>query len=123
MDWSTGSWIAAGIAAVLVIGVLIALGVRYLETRSRHDEEATRLQQALAIPLTREPALAGSSVIPLVSIPMRGAVRVELTGSVPSRDVSQAARLAVERESERLGLRVRVVDRLEVAGEAMRRPA
>ena len=58
MDWFTGPSLAIGIAVVVVFGVLIALGVRYLETRSRRDEEAAGLQQALSEPLAREPALA-----------------------------------------------------------------
>ena len=123
MDWFTGPWLVVGISSVLVIGVLIALGVRYLETQSRHDEEATRLQQALIEPLAGEPALAGCSVLPLVTMPLRGPARVELTGWVPSRDVRDAAGRAVERESARLGRRVRVVNRLEVRDEGMRRPA
>lgn len=123
MDWFTGPWLAVGTGVVLVVGVLIALGVRYLETQSRHDEEATRLQQALIEPLAREPALAGSSVLPLVTLPLRGPARVELTGRVPSRDVRDAAGRAVERESARLGRRVRIFNRLEVQDEAVRRPA
>jgi membrane protein implicated in regulation of membrane protease activity len=123
MDWFTGPWLAIGIGSVLVVGVLIALGVRYLEARSRHDEEATRLQQALVEPLAREPAVAGGSVLPLVSIPLRGPARVELTGWVASRDVRDAAQRAVEREAARLGQRVRIVNRLELMDEAMRRPA
>jgi hypothetical protein len=123
MDWFTGPVVAVGVGSVLVVGVLIALGVRYLEAQSRHDEEATRLQQALIEPLAREPALAGSAVVPLVSVPLRGPARVELTGWVPSRDVRDAAVRAVERESTRLGRRVRVVARLDVLDEGMRRPA
>ena len=123
MDWFTGPWLAVGIGSVLVVGVLIALGVRYLEVQSRHDEEATRLQQALIEPLARDPALAGSAVLPLVSIPLRGPARVELTGWVASREIRDAAARTVERESGRLDRRVRVVNRLEIADEAMRRPA
>jgi hypothetical protein len=123
MEWFTGPWLGAGIAAVLVIGVLIALGVRYLEVQSRHDEEATRLQQALIEPLARDPLLAGSAVLPLVTMPLRGPARVELTGSVASREVRDAAERAVERESTRLGRRVSVVNRIDISDEAIRRPA
>lgn len=123
MDWFTGPWLAVGTGVVVAMGILIALGVRYLETQSRHDEEATRLQQALIEPLAREPVLAGCSVLPLVTLPLRGPARVELTGQVPSRDVREAAGRAVERESARLGWRVRIFNRLVVQDEAVRRPA
>jgi hypothetical protein len=123
MDWFTGPSLAVGIASVLVVGVLIALGVRYLEAQSRHDEEATRLQQALVEPLAHEAALAGSAVVPLVTIPLRGPARVELTGWVPSGDVRDAAVRAVEREAARLGRRIRVVVRMDVQDDGMRRPA
>jgi hypothetical protein len=123
MDWFAGPWLAVGIGVVLAVGILIGLGVRYLETQSRHDEEATRLQQALIEPLAREPALAGSAVLPLVTLPLRGPARVELTGRVPSRDVRDAAGRAVERESARMGWRVRIFNRLVVQDEAVRRPA
>jgi hypothetical protein len=123
MDWFTGPWLVAGIGAVLVIGVLIALGVRYLEVQSRHDEEATRLQQALIEPLARDPLLAGSAVLPLVTMPLHGPARVELTGWVASTEIRDTAMRAVEREAARLGRRVRIIDRLDVSDDAMRRPA
>ncbi len=123
MDWLTGPWLAVGIGSVIAVGILIAVGVRYLEAQSRYDEAATRLQQALAEPLAREPSLAGSTVLPLVAMPLSGPVRIELTGWVSSRDARDAAEGVVERESERLGRRVRIVNRLEVTDAAMRRPA
>ena len=122
MDWLSGSSLAVGVGSIAAVGGLIVLGVRYLEMRSRRDDEAARLQQSLSEPLTREPALAGSSVLPVVSVPLRGLARVGLTGWVPSRDVHDAAIRAVEREAKRLGARIRVVDHIEVV-DAMRRPA
>jgi hypothetical protein len=122
MDWFTGPSLVIGIVSLALIAGLITLGVRFLEARSRRDEEATRLQQALIEPLAREPALAGSAVLPVVSFPLRGPARVELTGWVRSREGRDVAVRAVEREARRLGQPVRVVVRLEVV-DAMRRPA
>jgi len=122
MDWFTGPLLAVEVGSIAAVSGLIVLGVRYLEVRSRRDDEAARLQQSLSEPLTREPALAGSSVLPVVSVPLRGVARVGLTGWVPSRDVHDAAIRAVEREAKRLGARIRVVDHIEVV-DAMRRPA
>jgi hypothetical protein len=122
MDWFTGPSLVIGIASLALVAGLITLGVHYLEARSRRDEEAARLQQALTEPLAREPALAGSSVLPVVSLPLRGPARVELTGWVGSRDMRDAAVRAVEREATRLGRPLRVVIRIEVV-DAMRRLA
>jgi hypothetical protein len=125
MDWFTGPSLAAGIAVVVVIGVLIALGVRVLEARSRRDEEAAGLQQALTEPLAREPALANCSVLPVASLPLGGRPRVELTGWVSSAAARDRAVQVVEQETTRLGRRVRIVDRLSIVGEGgpVRRPA
>lgn len=114
--------LAIGITSVAVVGGLIALGVRYLEARSRRDEDATRMQQALSEQLSHEPALAGATVVPAVSLSLRGLARVELTGSVTSLEARDAAVRTAEREARRLGQRMRIVDRLQV-GDAMRRPA
>jgi hypothetical protein len=122
MEWFTESSIAVGLASVAVIGGLIAFGVRYLELRSRREEEAARLQMALTEPLAREPALRGSSILPVVSVPLRGGARVELTGWAPSRETRDAAVRAVMRTGLRLGQPVRVIDRVEVV-DTIRRPA
>jgi hypothetical protein len=125
MDWFTGPTLGIGIAIVVLIGGLIALGVRYLESRSRRDEEAAGLQQALSEPLAREPALANCSVLPVATMPISGRPRVELTGWVPSVAARDAAVHVVEHEAERLGRQVRIVDRLAIVGEGgpVRRPA
>jgi hypothetical protein len=122
MDWFTGPSLIIGIISLALIAGLITLGVRYLEIRSRRDEEAAQLQRALTEPLAREPALAGCSVLPVVSLPLRGPARVELTGWVGSRAMRDVAVKAVEREAIRLAQPVRVVVRIEVI-DAMRRPA
>jgi hypothetical protein len=122
MDWFTGPSLVIGSLALGLVAGLITLGVRYLEARSRRDEDAARLQQALTEPIAREPALAGSSVLPVVSFPLRGPARVELTGWVGSREGRDAAVRAVEREGKRLGQPLRIVVRIEVV-DAMRRPA
>ena len=124
MDLFTGRALAIGIVVVIVIGGLIALGVRHLEGRSRRDEDAAELQQALGNPLAREPALAGCSVRPVASISLGSRPRVELTGWVPSSALRDIAVRTVEREAGRLGRRVRIIDRLEIVrlDDAIRGP-
>ena len=125
MELFTGPTLGIGIAVVVFIGVTIALGVRFLEARSRRDEEAAGLQQALSEPLARTPTLANCSVLPVASMPLRGRPRVELTGWVPSSAARDAAIRVVEVEAARLGQRVRIVDRLAIVGAdgSVRRPA
>ena len=123
MEWFTGTSLAVGFVVLLVVAGLIAWGVRRLEGHNRRDEEAARLTQALAEPLAREPALAGTGVMPVVTVPWRGRARVELTGWVPSRDIRDAAVRAITREAQRLGRPVRVVDQLEIIDRQTRRGA
>jgi len=122
VDWFTGPPLVIGISVVLGIGLLVALGVRHLEARARRDEHAARLQQALTEALAHEPALVGSRVLPLVSMPWRGPAHVELTGWVTSAEMDAAAIRAVRREAARLGRPARLTDHLEVIYTA-RRPA
>jgi hypothetical protein len=122
MGGFSGPAMMASVAMVALVGGLITLGVSYLESRSRRDEDAARLQLALTGPLSRDPALAGASVLPVVSLPWRGPARVELTGCVRSRDLRDAAVRAVEREGRRLGQRLQVVVSLEIV-DAMGGPA
>lgn len=123
MDWFTGPSLAIGAVVLLVIGALIAWGIRHLEMRNRHDEDAAHLTEALSASLAREPALAGSAVMPVVTRPWRGRPRVELTGWVRSRAMRDAAVRAVERAAARLDRAVRVIDSLEVIDREQRRGA
>ena len=92
MEWlgvstATVSGVAAGIA---LLGLLIAWGVRRLESNERREREATRLQERIAESISREPRLRMASLLPVVTVPRRGPVIVELTGEVASprmRDV------------------------------------
>ena len=122
MDSLNSSSLALGVASLVTVGGLIVLGVRYLEVRSRRDDEAARLQQSLSEPLARDPALVGSTVLPIVSLTLRGRVRIALTGWASSLEVRDAAVSVVEREARRLGAGFRIVDQIEVA-DAVRRPA
>lgn len=120
MESVNSSLLAVGFGSLAVVGGLIVLGVRYLEARSRRDDEEARLQQSLVEPLARDPALAGSSILPVVSLPLVGDARVGLTGLVTTREVRDAAMQAVEREARRLGHRIRVVDQMEIVETARR---
>ena len=122
-DWFTGPTLVVGVSVVMVMGILIAWGVRHLEGRNRRDEDAARLTAAVTEPVAREPALAGSGIMPVVTRPWRGRPRVELTGWVPSAEIRDAAVRAIEREAQRLGRPIRIVDSLEILDRQQRRPA
>ena len=110
------------VSAVAVgIAILIAWGVRRLEAGERREREATQLQDRIAESISREPRLRMASMVPVVSVPRRGPVVVELTGEVASvhaRDlVLETARREVARACG-AGRRARtfsVVNRLEIA--------
>ena len=120
MDWFTAPM--AIVSAVAVgIALLIAWGVRRLEAGERREREATQLQDRIAESISREPRLRMASMVPVVSVPRRGPVMVELTGEVASvhaRDlVLEMARREVARACG-AGRRARaftVVNRLEIA--------
>jgi hypothetical protein len=114
------SWpiMITGVMTVLVIGLLVAWGVGALERRRRADDEAARLQTELAEPMSREPALAGASILPVATIPGAGRPSVELTGVVPSAAARDVAIAIAERELARLRPGMSVVDRLEIRRSA-----
>ena len=122
-EWFTGPALVIGAVVLIVVGLLIAWGVRSLEVGRRHDEDAARLTEALSAPLAREPTLAGSGVMPVVTRPWRGRPRVELTGWVPSREIRDAAVRAIEREATKLGRSVRIIDSIEVLDRRQQRGA
>jgi hypothetical protein len=112
------------IGLVLLIGAAGFAGLYFFAVRSRRDDEAAALQQALTEPLAREPALAGAGVLVVVTASWHGRSRVELTGWAPSRELRDAAVRAIEREAGRLGRPVRLVDHLEILDRTTtRRPA
>jgi hypothetical protein len=113
------------IGLVLFIGAVGFAGLYFFAVRSRRDDEAAALQQALTEPLAREPALAGAGVLVVVTAPWHGRPRVELAGWTPSREMRDAAVRAIEREAGRLGRSVRVIDHLEILDRdrTARRPA
>jgi len=122
MDYSWGPVLLA-IGLVLLVGAAAFAGLYFFAVRSRRDDEAAVLQQALTAPLAREPVLAGVGVVPVVTWPWRRRPRVELTGWVRSREMRDAAVLVVEREARKLGRSVRIIDSLEVIDRQQQRGA
>jgi hypothetical protein len=118
-------WVSVPIAIVSAvavgIAVLIAWGVRRLEAGERREREATQLQDRIAEAISREPRLRIASTVPVVSVPRRGPVIVELTGEVASVHARDLVLATARREVARAcgaGRRARafsVVNRLEIA--------
>jgi hypothetical protein len=123
MEWFGASpATVAGVGlGIVVLGLLIAWGVRRLEANERREREATRLQARIAEAISREPRLRMASMLPVVSVPRRGPVIMELTGQVASasaRDlVLETARREIARAcgTGRRGRAFTVVNRLEIA--------
>jgi hypothetical protein len=127
MNPFTFSWpvMLIGVAAVLVIGALVAWGVILLERRSRAELTAERTQQAVGDSLSREPSLANVSILPVADFSSGTRPTLELTGYVPSADARALAMRVAERELRRLRPGVEVIDRLDVLPSLAdrRRPA
>lgn len=122
MDWAwTWQYVSIGIAVVLLTGVLVALGVRYLEAQSRREQRASELQIRLTGPISREPILRDAPVLATAHVPRRGPVVVEVTGRVVSAAARDAALRIAETETARSFDDYRIVDRLDVAEAADRR--
>jgi len=119
------SWgpILLAVGLVLLVGAAGFAGQIFFAKRSQRDDEASVLQQALIEPLAREPALAGVGVVPVVTWPSRRRPRVELTGWVPSPEMSGVAVRVVEREARKLGRSVRIIDSLAVMDHQQQRGA
>jgi len=122
MEWAwSWQYVSLGIAVVLFTGVLVALGVRYLEAQSRRESRASELEVRITGPVSREPSLSHASVLATAHIPRRGPVTVEVTGRVPSPAARDAALRIAETETARAFDDYRIVDRLAVSEGADRR--
>jgi len=99
---SDGGLVMLAVALVVIAGVLIAIGVRYLERRRLWRERAERLQRRLVAAMNEDPALAGLVFDPEVSVDADGVTQVVLTGVVPSDKDRDRVMHAVRRQVARL---------------------
>ncbi len=91
-----------GVALVVITGVVVAIGVRYLERRRLWRDRAEHLQRRLVAELRRDPALAGLVFVPEVSVDVDGVTNVALSGVMPSDAERARVVHAVERGVARL---------------------
>lgn len=122
MEWGwSWQYVSLGIAVVLFTGVLVALGVRYLEAQSRRESRASDLEVRITEPVSREPKLSQASVVVTAHVPRRGPVTIEVLGRVPSLAARDAALHIAETETARSFDDFRIVDRLDVSEAADQR--
>lgn len=114
-----GVWILAAVLACVVVGILVALGVRSLERQRPRRVAAEQLESTLAARLGRDPELAGMPLVPSVSVADDGHVTVTLSGVVPSHADRERARRVIEAGAAEAapGAEVRDVVRVEAPGE------
>src|SRR5438046_1157660 len=91
-----------GVALVVTVGVLISIGVRYLERRRLWRERAEHLQRRLVVALKRDTTLAGLVFVPEVAVDADGVTNVALSGVVPSEADRDRVVRAVRRQVARL---------------------
>ena len=104
----------SGTGALVLVGVAIALSVKFLEGQDERARQAIDLQQCIAEPISRDPALANASVLPVARLRRFGRSEVELTGQVPSAQARTTVVTIAEREIARRRPGARLVDHLEV---------
>jgi hypothetical protein len=116
VNYPTLTWpvVLLAAAVVLLVGILVAWGVRTLERQNRAESRAERIQQATSVALARESSLVDASILPVASLPLEGRPTLELTGYVPSEEARQRALRIAERELRRVQPGMEVVDRLHV---------
>ncbi|HEY3068429.1 MAG TPA: hypothetical protein VGL09_21770 [Methylomirabilota bacterium] len=110
--------VGIGIVAVVVVGLLVAWGVRALEAQRERDEEASRLQAAIAALIQANPRLQGLPIQPTVQIPRKGPATLTLTGQVRSTEAREALRRVLERSTAGLPRRFTVDDRTAIVPSA-----
>src|SRR5437879_564876 len=91
-----------GVALVVTVGVVISIGVRYLERRRLWRERAEHLQRRLVVALKRDTTLAGLVFVPEVAVDADGVTNVALSGVVPSEADRDRGVRAVRRQVARL---------------------
>lgn len=107
---TTSALVAIGIAVVLVVGLVTAWGVRFLERRRRLDEDATDLQRRISEPIACDPGLGRAAVLPTATIEGEGRQTVVITGHVES----EQARTRVLAIPRTVAPDAAIVDRLDV---------
>jgi hypothetical protein len=115
--WDVGGpgLLLVGLGSVVLIGILIVLGVWWLEQRRRRDEGASQLQLLLTARLRREPGLTQLPIAPTAVPPLgRGAVRITVAGQVPSPELRRRALQVIEQEAARTVGAYQIEDNLEV---------
>jgi hypothetical protein len=114
--------VGISVAAIVVIGILVAWGVRALEAQRQRDQEASRLQSAIAALIQADPRLRGLPIMPTVQIPKNGPATLTLTGQVPSAETREALHRVAERSTAGFPRGFTVEDRTEtVPGVSARR--
>ena|SRR5207249_2977384 len=79
-----------GVALVVTVGVVISIGVRYLERRRLWRERAEHLQRRLVVALKRDTTLAGLVFVPEVAVDADGVTNVALSGVCRPRPIAIA---------------------------------
>src|SRR5437773_10385312 len=90
-----------GVALVVTVGVLISIGVRYLERRRLWRERAEHLQRRLVVALKRDTTLAGLVFVPEGAVDADGVTNAALPGVVPSEADRDRVLGAVRRQVAR----------------------
>ncbi|HXG02064.1 MAG TPA: hypothetical protein VNO23_01445 [Candidatus Binatia bacterium] len=113
-------WIIATAVVCLAAGVLIALGVRYLERGRPRRVAGEAVQGELVGRLRQVGEATGLAVVPEVRVTGRERVVITISGVVPTDEARRQVLGAVDRIARDLRLSARVEDALRVEGPGER---
>jgi hypothetical protein len=113
----------ATVVALLVLLAIIVVAVKLYDLKRKREEEALALEARISDALLVHPSLTGLPVIASAHVPMfgRSAPVVEVSGTVPTDELRQAALEVVRRELPDSD--VRIEDRIVVDPVLLRRVA
>jgi hypothetical protein len=107
-------WVLAAAVACVAAGVLIVIGVRYLERGRPRRRVENAVQAELVRGLRREHDAAGLTFVPEVAVTGDQPLTITVSGVVPSEAARRRVLEAVDRAARDLGLTPRIEDALSV---------
>jgi len=109
---ASGLFVFLGVMVVLF--AVVAVVVKTMDRRRKHNEEAVQVQARIADAMLLDPVLGKLALTASVMAPLSGPLTVEVHGEAPSPEIRDEALRLVIREATVSGLPFHVEDRMTV---------